>query len=213
MRLLSAVLLTLFATPVAAQESAPQPPRDAGAVAQLLHAQALFDLGLARKDPIATLAAARLTAGITATDTDRVPDPAGDAVPATYPTAEFMFTATRALAAEDDLATDLTARTEAEVTRTPALTVIRSSRGIAGGAAQVYTLPFFAASLAEIGLLGDGSANLNLAVTTADGTPVCLDSAPSDRALCAFTPVENATFSVTVTNRSETPASYSLLTN
>ena len=213
MRLPILALLSLAAAPLAAQEAAPQPPRDAGAVAQLLHAQALFDLGLARKDPLATLAAARLTAGITASEADRIPDPAGDAVAATYPTAEFMFTATRALAQEDDLATDLTVRTEAEVTRTPTLTVIRSSRGIAGGAAQVYSLPFFAASLAEIGLLGDGSANLDLAVTLPDGTPVCLDSAPSDRALCAFTPPENATFSVTVTNRSEAPASYSLLTN
>ncbi len=213
MRLPILALLTLFATPLAAQETSPQTPRDAGAVAQLLHAQALFELGLARKDPLATLAAARLTAGITATEADRIPDPAGEAVPATYPTADFMFTATRALAAEDDLATDLTARTQSEVARTPTLTVIRSSRGIAGGAAQVYTLPFFAAALAEVGLLGDGSANLDLAVTTADGTPICLDSAPSDRALCAFTPPENATFSITITNRSETPASYSLLTN
>lgn len=213
MRLPMLALLTLAAAPLAAQDAVPQPPRNAGAVAQLLHAQALFDLGLARKDPLATLAAARLAAGITATDTDRIPDPAGDAVPATYPTAEFMFTATRALAQEDDIATDLTARTEAEITRTPTLTVIRSSRGIAGGAAQVYTLPFFASALAEVGLLGDGKANLDLAVTTADGTPVCLDTAPSDRALCAFSPLENATFSITITNRSDAPATYSLLTN
>jgi hypothetical protein len=213
MRLPTAALLATLATPIAAQESAPQSPRDAGAVAQLLSAQALFDLGLARKDPLATLAAARLAAGITVTDSDRLPDPAGEAVPATYPAPDFMFTAARALAQEDDLATDLIARTEAEVTRTPTLTVIRSSRGIAGDAAQVYTFPFFAAALAEVGLLGDGKSNLDLSVTLPDGTPVCLDTGPSDRALCAFSPTENATFSITITNRSETPATYSLLTN
>jgi hypothetical protein len=124
-----------------------------------------------------------------------------------------MFTAARALSQEDDLITDLTARTEAEVTRTPTLTLIRSSRGIAGNAAQVYTLPFFAAALAEVGLLGDGKSNLDLSVTTPDGTPICLDTGPSDRALCSFTPIENATVSITITNRSETPATYSLLTN
>jgi len=213
MRLLTAALLAALATPAAAQDAAPQLPRDAGAVAQFMAAQALFDLGLARKDPLATLAAARLAAGIAATDSDRLPDPAGEAAPPAYPATDFMFTAARALAQEDDLATDLIARTQAEVTRTPTLTVIRSSRGIAGGAAQVYPLAFFAASLAEVGLLGDGKSNLDLSVTTQDGTPICLDTGPSDRALCAFSPPENATFSITITNRSEAPATYSLLTN
>jgi len=213
MRLLTAALLTALATPLAAQDPVPQAPRDAGAVAQLLAAHALFDLALARKDPLAALAAARLSAGITATDSDRLPDPQGEAVPATYPAPDFMFTAARALAQEDDLATDLIARTEAEVTRTPTLTLIRSSRGIAGNAAQVYTLPFFAAALAEVGLLGDGKSNLDLSVTTPEGAPICLDTGPSDRALCSFTPIENATVSITITNRSEAPATYSLLTN
>lgn len=213
MRLLTLALLAPLAAPATAQEAAPQPPRDAGAVAQLLAAHALFDLGLARKDPLAALAAARLAAGITATDSDRLPDPQGEAVPATYPAPDFMFTAARALAQEDDLATDLIARTEAEVTRTPTLTLIRSSRGIAGNAAQVYTLPFFAAALAEVGLLGDGKSNLDLAISTPEGTPICLDTGPSDRALCTFTLPENATVSITITNRSETPATYSLLTN
>ena len=182
-------------------------------MAQLLHAHALFDLGLARKDPLATLSAARLAAGITATDSDRTPDPAGEPVPATYPTADVMFTAAKALAKEDDLVTDLAARTAAEVTRAPTLTVIRSARGIEAGGTQVWTIPFFADTLAEVGLLGDGKANLDLTVTAADGTTVCIDTAPADRALCAFSPPEKVSVTVTVTNRSELAATYSLLTN
>jgi len=211
MRLPLAILL-LLATPLAAQEATPPTPRDAGAVAQLLQAQTLFDLALARKDPLATLSAARLAAGITASDSDRAPTPPGEPVPATYPTPEVMFTAARALAQEDDLATDLIARSLAETPRLPTLTVIRSTRGIAAGEAQVWQIPFFAESPAELGLLGDGKANLDLAVTLAE-TPVCLDTAPADRALCSFRPSENATFTITVTNRSETAATYSLLTN
>lgn len=207
--LLAALLL---ATPAPAQDTPPG-PRDGGAVAQLLHAHALFDLGLARKDPLATLAAARLAAGITATDSDRTPTPPGEPVPATYPTAEVMFTAAKALAQEDDLATDLTARTQAEVGRTPTLTVIRATRGIGAGETHVWQIPFFAEAPAELGLLGDGQANLDLSVTGAEDTPLCLDTAPSDRALCSFRIAENATLTVTVTNRSETAATYSLLTN
>jgi len=207
------LILLLLATPATAQDATPPSPRDGGAVAQLLHAHALFDLGLARKDPLATLSAARLAAGITANDDDRAPIPAGEPVPATYPTADVMFTAAKALAQDDDLATDLAARTIAETANAPVLTVIRSTRGIAGGEAQVWQLPFFAASPAEVGLLGDGKANLDLTVTLGEQSPICLDTAPADRALCTFVPAENATFTVTVTNRSETAATYSLLTN
>jgi hypothetical protein len=213
MRLLHLALFLLAPLPAAAQEAQADRRADTGAVAQALFAQDLLDLGLARKDPAAVLAAARLAAGISATDTDRIPDPPGDAVPPTHPDADFMFTAARALSQQDDLLTDLVARTAAERPGLPTRSVIRSSRGIAGGAAQVYQLPFFADAMAEVGLLGDGKGNLDLSVTTADGTPVCLDSAPGDRALCTFTPSENAGFQITVTNRSETAASYSLLTN
>ena len=213
MRLLHLALFLLAPLPAAAQESQADTRADTGAVAQALFAQDLLDLGLARKDPAAVLAAARLAAGISPTDTDRIPDPPGDAVPPTRPDADFMFTAARALSQQDDLLTDLVARTAAERPGLPTRSVIRSSRGIAGGAAQVYQLPFFADAMAEVGLLGDGTANLDLTVTTADGTPVCLDTAPGDRALCTFTPSENAGFQVTVTNRSDTAASYSLLTN
>ena len=213
MRLLHLALFLLAPLPAAAQDAQADSRPDTGAVAQAMFAQDLLDLGLARKDPAAVLAAARLAAGISTTDIDRNPDPPGDAVPATYPDADFMFTAARALSQQDDLLTDLVARTTAELPGLPTRSVIRSSRGIAGGAAQVYQLPFFAAAMAEVGLLGDGTANLDLTVTTADGTPVCLDTAPGDRALCTFSPSENAGFQITITNRSEAAASYSLLTN
>lgn len=202
----------LAASPAPAQDRPPS-PRDGGAVAQLLHAHALFDLGLARKDPLATLAAARLAAGITASDSDRSPTPPGDPVPATYPTADLMFTAAKALAQEDDLANDLTARTMAEVARIPTRTVTRATRGIGAGETHVWQIPFFAEAASELGLLGDGKANLDLSVTGAEDTPLCLDTAPSDRALCAFRLAENATLTITVTNRSETAATYSLFTN
>ena len=208
--LLTALLLA--AAPAPAQDRPPS-PRDGGAVAQLLHAHALFDLGLARKDPLATLAAARLAAGITATDSDRSPTPPGDPVPATYPGPDVMFTAARALAQEDDLATDLAARTEAEVARIPTRTVTRATRGIGAGETHVWQIPFFAEAPSELGLLGDGRANLDLSVTGTEDTTLCLDTAPADRALCAFRLAENATLTITVTNRSEMPATYSLLTN
>ncbi|MBC2834626.1 hypothetical protein [Paragemmobacter straminiformis] len=226
MRLLASLLLAATAlapsagaetqaTPAPAATEAAAGPGDAnaGAVSQFMAAQDLFALGRARKDPLAVLAAARLAATIVATDTDRLPDPAGEAVPPSHPDSGTMFTAAKALAAEDEALVDLVARSAAEAARLPARSLIRSTRGIAAGAAQVYTLPFFGGSVAEVGLLGDGKANLDLAVALDKKTALCLDTGPEGRALCTFALTDNAEVTVTVTNRSDRDASYSLLTN
>lgn len=175
-------------------------------------AQDLFALGRAQNDPLAVLAAARLAARIKATEADRKPEPMAEALPPSHPDASTMFTAAKALAAEDETMADLIARSAAEATRLPARTLMRTTRGIEAAGSQTYTLPFFAGSLAEIGLLGDGKANLDLTVNRGE-EPLCLDRDPADRALCSFTLPENASVTVTITNRSETAASYSLLTN
>lgn len=216
-----ALCLTFAAPAALAQTTAPDAPTLAttpavsagtGAVAQFMAAQDLFALGRARKDPLAALAAARLAATLAATETIRTADPAAESLPASHPDAATMFTAAKAIASEDEAMTDLILRSEAEAPRLPSRTVMRSTSGIPAGASQSYTLPFFAGAFAEIGLLGDGKSNLDLAVTTAD-RPLCLDTGPTDRALCTFVLPENANVTVTVTNRSETAASYSLLSN
>lgn len=213
LRPLFALALGLLCPPLAhAQDTIPA-PRDGGAVSQLLFAHALFDLALARKDPMASLAAARLAAGITETDSDRLPTPAGEAAAPSYPSAGLLFTLATALAQEDELTTDLLARSLAETGRLPGRNVIRASRGIAPGEAQLWSIPFPAASLAEIGMIGDGRADLDLSVADAEGRPLCLDTGPSDRALCSLRIETNQDIGITVTNRSETAASYSLLTN
>lgn len=213
--LLPALLACLPLTaPVRAETVTATPPaaRSPGAVSQFMAAQDLFALGRAQKDPLAVLAAARLAARIQTTETDRTPEPKAEALPPSHPDAGTMFTAAKALAAEDAAVADLIARSEAEAARLPARTLLRTTRGIEAAASQIYTLPFFAGSLAEIGLLGDGKANLDLTVASGAET-LCLDRDPADRALCSFTLPENASVTVTITNRSETAASYSLLTN
>lgn len=215
--------LTLAAAPALAETAKPEAtPTPAAtpvvgtgpsAVAQFMAAQDLFTLGRARKDPLAVIAAARLAALVTAQDVDRLPEPQGEGVPASHPDATTMFTAAKALAAEDEAMTDLVTRSMAEAARLPPRTMQRSTRGIAAGEVQVYTLPFFGGSLAEVGLLGDGKANLDLSIAPAKGDPLCLEGGPGDRVLCSFLPAENGDYTVTVTNRSETAASYSLLTN
>ena len=226
-------LLPHAVAPAVAQQTADQSPapqgavspakNDPGAVSQFMAAQELFAIGRAQKDPLAVLASARLAARIVTNDADRMPDPVAESLPPSQPDATTMFTAAKALAAGDEALADLITRSEAEAARLPASTLLRTTRGIAAGGVQTYTIPFFAAALAEVGLLGDGKANLDLSITAtagnatagnaAAGETLCLDHSPTDRALCAFALTENASVTVTITNRSETHASYSLLTN
>lgn len=201
-----------FAAPARAETATPPADTSPGAVAQFMAAQDLFALGRAQNDPLAVLAAARLAARIQPNEADRKPEPKAEALPPSHPDASTMFTAAKALAAEDEAMADLIARSEAEATRMPTRTLLRTTRGIEAAGSQTYTLPFFAGSLAEIGLLGDGKANIDLTVTLGDEA-LCLDRDPADRALCSFSLPENASVTVTITNRSETAASYSLLTN
>lgn len=208
------VSLAFFAgLPLAAGAQSAPAVKGPGAVAQFVAAQDLFALGRTQKDPLATLAAARLAARISATDADRTPEPAAETLPPGHPDAATMFLAAKALAAEDETLTDLIARSEAESTRLPTRTLQRTTRAITAAGSQSYDLPFFAASLAEVGLLGDGTVNLDLSVTDTDGKPICLEQGPTDRAVCSFVLPENATVKVTITNRSDNAASYSLLTN
>lgn len=219
MRRILPALLALCLSPAlpaqaqTAPATAPSPEQNAsGAVAQFMAAQNLFAIGRLQNDPLAVLAAARLAARIRLDDTDRAPEPLAEALPPSHPDAATMFTAAKALAAEDAATVDLIAQSEAEATRLAPRTLLRTTRGIPAAQSQTYTLAFFAGSLAEIGLLGDGKTNLDLAVSLGEQA-LCLDTAPTDRALCAFSLPENASVTVTITNRSETAASYSLLTN
>lgn len=181
-----------------------------GAVSQFLFSQEMLELGLSRNDAVAVLGAARLAAAVKPQDADRAPEPSGESVPPTYPDARFMFTAAKALAKGDETLTDLAAK--AETAPPPTLILNRSSHGIKPDEEQTFTLPFFGGVLAEVGLLGDGKSNLDLTVTDKDGTAVCVDTAPGDRALCRFAPAENAKYKITILNSGVNPATYSLLT-
>ncbi len=203
---------TTDAAPAPAPAPAPVETTGPGAVSQFMAAQDLFAIGRAQKDPLAVLAAARLAARIVANDVDRASDPVAETLPPSHPDAATMFTAAKAIAGDDDAMADLVARSEAEAPRLPTRTLLRTTRGIAAQASQTYSIAFFAAALAEVALLGDGKANLDLSVSAGD-QPICLDTNPADRALCAFALTENATVTITVTNRSDIAASYSLLTN
>ena len=98
------------------------------------------------------------------------------------------------------------------------------SRGRIGGAVEwlsrlpagqtdVWEIPFYGNSYAEIAVAGDGDADLDVAVTDENGNVICYDVSYSDRVYCDWTPAWDGYFYVTVQNMGGSRNSYYLLTN
>ena len=218
MRLAPSLVLTatllLTATPAFAEDIAlidsavaAQP----GAVALYLQARGLYSLGQSAKDPLMVLTAARILHGLTLTETNRQPDPAPDAATAlTTADAAQLLTSARQLDAGRNYS-DLIDMLAREVPPRPK-SLRASASTLLPGQSEVWTLPFFGGTHGELAVLGDGKSNLDMVVTGADDTQICLDKGSSDAAYCGFALVENGDVSVTVTNTGAAADSYILLT-
>jgi Fe2+ transport system protein FeoA len=128
-------------------------------------------------------------------------------------TAEEMFAKATELAADDEAMLGLIEDAMAE-----------SSRGRIGGAVQwmsrlpagmtdVWEVPFYGNSYAEVAIVGDGDANLDVAVTDENGNVICYDVSWSDKLYCDWTPSWDGYFYVTVQNMGGSRNSYYLMTN
>ena len=210
------LILALFlATPAVAETTMLDPRlQDAGgAVAQLVLAQNVFALARARKDALAVISAGCLSAAIVPNDVPRQPQDAAEVTAAPYPEAPEMFAVAQTMVTGNDLLAELLNRAMRSTSRLPARMVTRSALIIDASAQQTFRIPFFGNALAEVAVIGDGSANLDLEIADTEKATICLAQGPTDQAYCDFVPAENGLFTITVTNRSDTPASYALVTN
>ena len=128
-------------------------------------------------------------------------------------TAEAMFAKATELAAGDDMMLGLIEDAMAE-----------GSRGRIGGSAEwlsrlpagmtdVWEVPFYGNSYAEVAVVGDGDANLDVAITDENGNVICYDVSWSDKLYCDWTPSWDGYFYVTVQNMGGSRNSYYLMTN
>jgi hypothetical protein len=128
-------------------------------------------------------------------------------------TAEAMFAKATELAADDETLLGLIEDAKAE-----------SSRGRIGGAVQwlsrlpagmtdVWEVPFYGNSYAEVAIVGEGDANLDVAITDENGNVICYDVSWSDKLYCDWTPAWDGYFYITVQNMGGVRNSYYLMTN
>lgn len=226
--LLAVLLAPLLAGWPPALSAAPPtlPPTMPGAVARLDLATRLYAHALAAGDPLAAVAAFRLAARVplradaAAPAVAAAPAPTGAAVPGAALSALALVTggmeaATRDLAAGDDNLLELVDRASAE-TALGRIGVAngRSSR-LQAGRQDVWELPLAGQEPAAIGLFPGAGGAFGWQITDAAGQTICAAAATPGPLTCAFTPAENAFFTVTVVARGAAAqaADYLLITD
>lgn len=264
--LLTTALVTL-AAPVLAQDktgtnvdsTATGTP---GGASTFAIAQDLYAIGMANKDALTVLTAAKLAASVTVTEGEtaeidaarvnmsaveqtplaRKAAPAAPAAPAPMMNAPegeapvgkiALFTATseddgaadgpvdaatmlasaKTLAGEDETLLGLIEDAEAEGSRGRIGGAMSRLSRLPSGMTDVWEVPFYGNSYAEVAIVGDGDANLDVLVTDENGNTICYDVSWSDKVMCDFVPAWNGYFYITVQNTGSKRNSYYLMTN
>lgn len=228
LKVVSAALVTTtlvgLAMPAAAQDKTgknvdPAGSGTRGGVAQMAMAQDLYAMGMTQKDALTVLTAAKLAAGVDLTDVEReVTTKPGtrieEADVADAPVdAAVMLASAKALAGEDEVLVGLVEDAEAEGSRGRIGGASRTLSRLPAGAVDTWQVPFYGNSYAELAVVGDGDANLDVQVTDENGNSICYDVSWSDKVYCDFVPAWNGYFTVTVENTGVKRNSYYLLTN
>ena len=128
-------------------------------------------------------------------------------------TAEAMFAKAAELAADDEALLGLIEDAQAEGSRGRIGGAVQWLSRLPAGMTDVWEVPFYGNSYAEVAIVGDGDANLDVAVTDENGNVICYDVSWSDKLYCDWTPAWDGYFYVTVQNMGGVRNSYHLMTN
>jgi hypothetical protein len=128
-------------------------------------------------------------------------------------TADAMFAKAKELAAGDEALLGVIDDAMAETGRGRIGGAVNWLSRLPAGTTDVWEIPFYGNSYAEIAVVGDGDANLDVVVTDENGNVFCYDVSWSDSLYCDFTPAWDGYFYVTVENVGRVRNSYYLMTN
>ncbi|MFZ1468613.1 MAG: hypothetical protein WAT09_06495 [Paracoccaceae bacterium] len=192
-----------------------------GGAATLSMAHQLYEMGVASGDALTVLTAAKLAATVDLKDGAEIKkETTGEAAaddsegaaedPAT---AEMMFAMATELAADDEAMKAIISDAAAETSRGRIGGAVRWKSKLPKGQTDVWEVPFYGNSYAEVAVIGDGDANLDMIITDQNGNAICYDVSPSDQVYCDFVPAWDGYFYVTVQNVGRSRNSYYLLTN
>ena len=223
---LATTALVGLALPLAAQDKTgsnvdPAATGTPGGASTMAMSQELYAIGAASGDALTVLTAAKLAMSVEVKDGGEIKKtttgtaPADDAEGAGDKPVDAMMMLAKAkeLAADDEALLGLIADAEAEGSRGRVGGAVSWLSRLPSGQQDVWEIPFYGNSYAEIAVVGDGDADLDVAVTDENGNTICYDVSWSDKVYCDFTPAWDGYFYVTVENRGGSRNSYYLMTN
>ena len=220
---LATTALVALSLPAFAEDKGPNVNTTAtgtkGGVATMALAQDLYALGMANKDALTVLTAAKLAGSVDVKEVEQKKETKGEAkadqtdgVDAPVDAATMLASA-KVLAGEDETLVGLIEDAEAEGSRGRIGGASSTLSRLPAGQSDVWEIPFYGDSYAEIAVLGDGDANLDVLVTDENGNTICYYVSWSDKVYCDFVPSWNGYFYVTVQNNGGSRNSYYLMTN
>ena len=190
-----------------------------GAVATLAMAQDLYTLGMANKDALTVLTAAKLAGSVEVKEVERKKETkgtevAGEGEGKDLPVdAATMLASAKELAGEDEMLAGLVEDAMVEAGRGRVGGASSTLSRLPAGQTDTWEVPFYGDSYAELAVVGDGDSNLDVLVADEGGNTICFDVSWSDKIYCDFVPAWNGYFYVTVQNNGASRNSYYLMTN
>lgn len=223
---LATTALVAFSLPALAQDktgtnTSAESKGEPGGAATLSLAHELYAIGVASGDALTVLTAAKLAATVDLKEGGEIKmettgdAPAEDAAGATDDPVDAaqMFAMAAQLAGDDAALKGIIDDAAAEGSRGRIGGAVRWKSKLPGGRTDVWEVPFYGNSYAEVAIVGDGDSDLDIEVTDENGNVICYDVSRSDQVYCDFVPAWNGYFYITVNNLGPSRNSYYLLTN
>ena len=195
----------------------PKPPAADEPIARLQMASDLLAFGLDTKDPLALIVAARITKALGGTEVDLKPDGRGAAASAQKSgqpvSADSILVEAHDLAKGEKITNLLIDETAAMGAAAGAGQPKTHQDTVQAGATDVYSVVFSGGQLAEAGIAGDGSGDLDLLVYDENDHLVCRSTGSSDREYCRWWPRWTGPFRIEIQNLSTAANLYRLAMN
>lgn len=128
-------------------------------------------------------------------------------------TAAEMFAKATELAGDDEALAEIISDAAAESSRGRIGGGVSWLSKLNAGKMDIWEVPFYGNSYAEVAVVGDGDANLDMVITDQNGNVICYDVSPSDQVYCDFVPAWDGYFYIAVENTGRSRNSYYLMTN
>jgi hypothetical protein len=197
--------------------SGPKAPATDEPIARLHMASDLLAFGRDTKDPLVLIVAARIIKALGGTEVDLAPEgrpAAASAQRSGQPvSADPILAEARDLAKGEKISNLLIDETAAMGIATGAGQPRTHQDTVQPGATDIYSVVFSGGQLAEAGIAGDGSGDLDLLVYDENDHLVCRSTGSSDREYCRWWPRWTGAFRVEIQNLSATANLYRVAMN